>query len=159
LIPLPLRSCHVCPNKPCAFSSTNLFQFLARTVTARRLTKPSEFSNSISNKPTFKKNSAEPAIFSYLSSHEIFLKVGLFEIELENSDGFVNLRAVTVRAKNWNKLVDEKAHGLLGQTWQLRKGKGINAVIEGKVDDYLILDDEVFGETFMYNKFHLLNDE
>lgn len=101
----------------------------------------------------------ESGSFTFLSSHEVIVKVGLFELEIENSDDFLNLRSVLVRGKNWPLLVKEQAHGLLGQTWQVRKGNGINAVIEGKVDDYLILEDEVFGETFMYNKFKLLSSE
>jgi len=85
-----------------------------------------------------------------LSTHEVVLNVGLFEMEVENSDGFLNLRSVVVRTANWKELKDEKAHGLLGQTWNLRKGK---SAIEGKVDDYLIESEDPFGTDFMYNRF------
>ena len=55
-----------------------------------------------------------------------------------------------VRGSNWKELTDEKAHGLLGQTWNLRKGK---SAIEGKVDDYLLMSDDLYGTDFMYNRF------
>ena len=90
------------------------------------------------------------------SSHEVILVAGLFEIELENSDSFINLRTVLVKGSNWKELTQERAHGLLGQTWNLRKGK---SAIEGKVDDYLLESEDVFGVDFMYNRFGVEDDE
>ena len=78
------------------------------------------------------------------------LRAGLFEMEVENSDAFLNLRAVRVSGADWHELKAEKAHGLLGQTWQLRAGK---SAIEGKVHAYLIGSDVLFGTQFMYNRF------
>jgi len=63
---------------------------------------------------------------------------------------------VTPRDGLWGELRAEAAHGLLGQTWELRKGKD---VIEGIVDDYLINDADVFSENFLYNKFSLKKQE
>ena len=87
---------------------------------------------------------------SYNSTHEVTLRAGLFEMEVENSDAFLNLRAVRVSAADWSELKEEKAHGLLGQTWKVRVGK---SAIEGKVDDYLLESEEMFGTDFMYNRF------
>ena len=92
----------------------------------------------------------------YVSTHEVALTIGLFEIEIENSDSFLNLRSALVRAGNWQELVDEKAHGLLGQTWQVRKGK---SAIEGKVDDYMLMSEDLYGSDFMYNRFGVTDEE
>ena len=87
---------------------------------------------------------------SWNSTHEVTLHAGLFELEVENSDEFLNLRSVIVRGGDWKELKAEQAHGLLGQTWKVRKGK---SAIEGKVDDYLLESDDLFGTDFIYNKF------
>ena len=92
----------------------------------------------------------------YLSTHEVTLVAGLFEIEVENSDSFLNLRSAIVRTSKWQQLIDEKAHGLLGQTWNLRKGK---SAIEGKVDDYLLESADLYGSDFMYNRFGVDDEE
>ena len=86
------------------------------------------------------------------TTHEVSLTAGLFELEVENSDAFLNLRSVVVRGGNWKELKEEKAHGLLGQTWKVRKGK---SAIEGKVDDYLLLSEDLFGIDFIYNRFQV----
>ena len=93
---------------------------------------------------------------SFTSTHEVTLAAGLFEIEMENSDEFINLRSVLVKGSNWKELVDEKAHGLLGQTWQVRKGK---SAIEGKVDDYMLMSEDLYGSDFMYNRFSTTDEE
>ena len=92
----------------------------------------------------------------YQSTHEVVLVAGLFEIEIENSDSFLNLRSALVRSSNWQELVDEKAHGLLGQTWEVRTGK---SAIEGKVDDYMLMSDDLYGTDFLYNRFDLTEGE
>jgi len=84
------------------------------------------------------------------STHELTIRSGLFEVVVENNDGFVNLRSVYVSAANWPKLA---AHGLLGQTWQNKRYGGKIKEIEGDVDDYLIEDDNMFGDSFLFNKF------
>jgi len=70
---------------------------------------------------------------------------------IENNDGFVNLRHVSVPSTSWGKLA---SHGLLGQTWQNKRYGGKIKEIEGDVDDYLIEDDDMFGDAFMYNRFN-----
>ena len=92
---------------------------------------------------------------AFTSTHEVTVTAGLFEIELENSDSFINLRTVLVKGSNWKELTQEKAHGLLGQTWNLRKGK---SAIEGKVDDYLLESEDLYGSDFMYNRFGVLDE-
>ena len=84
------------------------------------------------------------------TTHELTIRSGLFELVVENNDGFVNLRSVYVSAANWPKLA---AHGLLGQTWQNKRYGGKIKEIEGDVDDYLVEDDNMFGDNFLYNKF------
>jgi hypothetical protein len=89
---------------------------------------------------------------AYLSSHEVDIRAGLFSLEVENSDSFLNLRSVVVRRDQWMGLQQGRTHGLLGQTWHLRKGQ---SVIEGKVDDYLLESEDLFGTDFVYNRFPL----
>ena len=93
---------------------------------------------------------------AYNSTHEVTLKAGLFEMEVESSDAFLNLRSVRVSGADWSELKEEKAHGLLGQTWQLRKGQ---SAIEGKVDDYLLESEDLFGTDFMYNRFGVVDSQ
>ena len=87
------------------------------------------------------------------STHELYIVASLYQIDIDNSDSFINLRSVAIRADQWTTLRSEAPHGLLGQTWKVR-GKG-EGVIEGKVDDYMIEDDDLFGTQFMYNRFEL----
>ena len=84
------------------------------------------------------------------STHELTIRSGVFELVVESNDGFLNLRSVYVSAANWPKLA---AHGLLGQTWQNKRYGGKIKEIEGDVDDYLIEDDNLFGDNFLFNKF------
>jgi len=83
------------------------------------------------------------------STHEMTVRVGAFAIELENSDEFINLRSVrTLR----NRL---RSHGLLGQTWSTKVHHGKVKAIEGEVDDYLITEDCLFGDSFLFNQYKL----
>ena len=87
------------------------------------------------------------------STHELHIVAGLYQVDVDNSDAFLNLRSVAIRNGDWAAIKREAPHGLLGQTWQLRrKGEG---VIEGRVDDYQIQDDNVIGDSFLMNKFAL----
>lgn len=81
------------------------------------------------------------------NTHQMTLNTGLFEFELENSDNFINI--VTARVTDWRALTHSvKSHGLLGQTWELRKG-----IIQGTVDDYAEASNNLLGHDFLYNKF------
>lgn len=84
------------------------------------------------------------------NTHELTISAGHFNLVVENNDGFVNLRQVSVPAASWSKLA---SHGLLGQTWQNKRYSGKIKEIEGDVDDYLIEDDNIFGDSFLYNRF------
>ena len=86
------------------------------------------------------------------STHELTIIAALYRIDIENSDGFVNLRSVTILPGHWTALTREAPHGLLGQTWRARGGRS-ESVIEGRVDEYMIEDDDLFGTLFAYNKF------
>jgi hypothetical protein len=67
-----------------------------------------------------------------LSSYSVLVRVGNFELQLDNSDRFVNL--VGLRVLNRSAL---SSHGLLGQTWRLptQPGKRVR-YIEGDVEEY-----------------------
>ena len=84
------------------------------------------------------------------NAFELSIHAGHFDLVIENNDGFVNLRSVSVAAASWSKLA---SHGLLGQTWANKRYSGKIKYIEGDVDDYLIEDDNLFGDEFLYNRF------
>ena len=85
-----------------------------------------------------------------ISTHELSITASFYQLELDNSDDFLNLRSLAIRGGQWAALNKEAPHGLLGQTWKVR-GRG-EGVIEGVVDDYMIEDDDLFGTAFMYNR-------
>ena len=76
---------------------------------------------------------------------------GLYSLDVENSDGFVNLVAVTV--SNWQALTRRvQSHGLIGQTWRdYREGREVSA-LEGVIDDYAERSNELWGSGFKFDK-------
>lgn len=86
---------------------------------------------------------------TFNSTHEITLSFGAWTIEVENVDMFVNLRSVRVSSASWSSLA---SHGLLGQTWSNKKYSGSVTAIEGEVDDYMVAENTVFGNSFIFNK-------
>jgi len=93
----------------------------------------------------------ETSAFSFNSTHEITLWFEEWMIEVENSDGFVNLRSVQIIPQLFHNL---SSHGLLGQTWSKKRYSGMISAIEGEIDDYLIDDGSIFGESFVFNKYN-----
>ena len=86
----------------------------------------------------------------YETTHELTVFAGVWFIELENIDGFLNFRSVRVR-QDLNRMT---SHGLLGQTWNTKIYKfGHIKYIEGEVDDYVISDGSLFSNDFVYNQF------
>ena len=86
-----------------------------------------------------------------VSSHELVLSVGRWLVEVENVDGFVNLRSVQLVGGDLSGL---ESHGLLGQTWRrVKGGRGRVREIEGEVDDYVVAEDSLFGSSFVYNRY------
>ena len=86
----------------------------------------------------------------YTSTHEATLMAGPYTIVIENVDGFVNFRSVSVSAESWTRL---QSHGLLGQTWRHQVYGGKVPYIQGEVDDYVVAEDDVFGVSFPYNRY------
>jgi hypothetical protein len=87
-----------------------------------------------------------------LSTHELTFRAGSFIIEVENVDGFVNLRSVSTTVPAGGLT----SHGLLGQTHRRPsvKSTGTLKAIEGEVDDYVIAEDDVMGVEFPFNQFN-----
>ena len=96
------------------------------------------------------------------STHELTLHLPPFHVDVENIDGFVNLRAVSL-FPNWQlpEAAEARPHGLLGQTWSSRQRAGSRFPhIEGDVDDYLLIADDtndptsdLFATAFLYSRF------
>jgi hypothetical protein len=90
---------------------------------------------------------------SYNTTHEITLEVGQFIIDVENNNGFVNLRNVHVPADQWASLAEDGGvHGLLGQTWRSKHYAGKVKEIEGDVDDYVVFGG-LMDSDFVFNRF------
>jgi hypothetical protein len=88
------------------------------------------------------------------STHEVTIKVGPFEIEVENNNEFLNLRSVRVPSSEWHLLSENGGvHGLLGQTWQNKRYSGKIKEIQGDVDDYVIEDNNLFSHDFIHSHF------
>jgi len=85
---------------------------------------------------------------SYNTTHLSSIYIGNWELDFENSDRFVNQR---VRVLQPAKL---RSHGLLGQTWRTETYKNAIKYIAGTVDDYVIRDDGIFGDNFVFNTFN-----
>ena len=94
----------------------------------------------------------------------VSVQVGLWRLQLDSSDWFVNI--AQVQHRDWSALRrQERPHGLLGQTWQ-RRGEGAGAEkrrtssagprdIEGDVDDYVLADRDMWAVPSAYNRFEV----
>lgn len=95
--------------------------------------------------------SLSPPYSSYLnysSPHSLRLEgAGFYSILISNSDQFLNQN---LRVLNWELIA---SHGLLGQTWKKPIKPGQIKEIEGEVDDYLIVDHNLWSDNFVFNQF------
>jgi len=82
------------------------------------------------------------------STHLASVQVGNWDFAFENSDMFVNQR---VRVLDSRAL---RSHGLLGQTWRSATYPNAIKYIQGTVDDYVIRDNDIFGDNFVFNAFN-----
>jgi hypothetical protein len=82
------------------------------------------------------------------SAHRLTIRVSAFELQLENSDRFVNL--VSVRRLPGHSL---HSHGLLGQTWTSPRSAAHEVpCIEGWIDDYVEANNELLGRALLYQR-------
>ena len=84
-----------------------------------------------------------------LSSHALRFSAGNWEVEVDNSDRFVNL--ASVRVLQWSEV--QHSHGLLGQTWRTAEERGEVRgqevrEVEGVVDDYAEHSNQLLGTQF-----------
>jgi hypothetical protein len=82
------------------------------------------------------------------STHLASVSVGNWNFAFENSDMFVNQRVRVIDARQL------RSHGLLGQTWRETTYPNAIKYIQGEVDDYVIRDQELFGDSFVFNAFN-----
>ena len=75
------------------------------------------------------------------------VRAGDWQLELHNSDGFINL--ASVRLLDWSAL---HSHGLLGQTWRRPDAAAALELrdVEGRIDDYLELGGDLLGQDFKF---------
>lgn len=82
------------------------------------------------------------------STHLAAVAVGVWDFAFENSDHFLNQR---VRVTDSRGL---RSHGLLGQTWRETTYPNSIKYVQGVVDDYVIREHDIFGDSFLYNAFN-----
>jgi hypothetical protein len=82
------------------------------------------------------------------STHLASVQVGNWDFAFENSDMFVNQRVRVLDARGL------RSHGLLGQTWRETTYPNAIKYIQGQVDDYVIRDNDIFGDNFVFNTFN-----
>ena len=82
-------------------------------------------------------------------SHSVHVLTPSFELELESSDGFVNLLQLRPRLA----LSELTSHGLLGQTHSQTLHKSPLRYIEGEVDEYALPSNDLLGTEFAYSRF------
>ena len=83
------------------------------------------------------------------SAFAVSVTTAHFAFELTNSDRFIN--QAVILAVPLSQL--EGAHGLLGQTHSAKVYRSPVRYIEGEVDDYTIAEGDLFGSSFLYNRF------
>jgi len=82
-------------------------------------------------------------------SHTLTVSTPLFNFNLDSSDMFINQRLrVNVPLSNL------KTHGLIGQTSRRVTNPGSIKHLEGEVDDYVILSEDLLGSDFLFNQFN-----
>ena len=88
------------------------------------------------------------------STHSVSVASGAWSFVFSNSDGFLN-QQVSVSGD----LSALRSHGLLGQTWREvpashgRSRSQLKDIIEGRVDDYVVREKDVFGDKFKFNAY------
>lgn len=85
----------------------------------------------------------------YVSSHVVMVNTVDFAFTFENSDMFINQGVASHRP-----LSQLTSHGLFGQTHKRTVYPTKVKYIVGDVDDYMVDENDLFGHSFIYNKFH-----
>jgi hypothetical protein len=82
------------------------------------------------------------------STHQVTVNTEQYSFALSNSDFFINQG---LRSKvGLSKL---QSHGLIGQTHSSKTYNTAVKFIEGDVDDYVVADNDIFGNDFPFNQF------
>lgn len=88
-------------------------------------------------------------IVEVVDAYNVVIDTQSFRFYLANSDMFINQG---IRSKVL--LSQLTSHGLLGQTHNSKTYPTALKWIVGRVDDYLIADDDIFGTDFVFNRFN-----
>ena len=86
------------------------------------------------------------------TTHLASVQVANWDFAFENSDLFVNQRVRVLALAGDQKSL--RSHGLLGQTWRDTTYPNAIKHIAGQVDDYVIRDNDIFGDNFVFNAFN-----
>jgi hypothetical protein len=87
------------------------------------------------------------------STHSVSVTTGQWSFVFSNSDGFINQQVAVS-----GELSTLRSHGLLGQTWREvvshgRSRSQLKDIVEGRIDDYVVREKDVFGDNFKFNAY------
>jgi len=85
---------------------------------------------------------------SFNNSHTVQINIAEWTFVYENSDMYVNQRVSVLSPGSL------KSHGLLGQTHRDKMYPNTIKYIQGSVDDYVIREKDLFGDSFVFNMFN-----
>jgi len=103
----------------------------------------------------FQSVSGQSQSIIFLDQYHVQIQLAEVSILFTNSDHFFN-QEVALTSYGQSTL---QTHGLLGQTWRDEEYTlhGIKRVYEGTSADYMIQDENIFGDDFVYNRFEHTN--
>ena len=95
-----------------------------------------------------------------IDRHHLSVLHGVFILTLDSSDHFINIAKVAI--DSWSALIEDvQPHGLLGQSWHRLTGtrRGLDvAEVEGRVDDYVDSNNDIFGINNIHSRFQFKTD-
>lgn len=86
---------------------------------------------------------------SFESTHRVRCQIAEYEFVFDSSDMFIN-QGISMRVP-LDKLT---SHGLIGQTHQSKLYPTAIKYIAGEIDDYLIDERDIWGSSFVFNRFN-----
>ena len=99
-------------------------------------------------------HSSHPSLFVNRTSHRsLIVHAGLYELRLDNQDGYVDF--VSVQVACWECMVGEgglRPEGLLGRTWE-RERQFSAREDDAELARYREQHDDVFGCSYHYDRF------
>jgi len=110
---------------------------------------------SMSLSPAFHSLSIDQSVtLTIVDSHHLTLSTPSFIFSIDSSDDFLNQKIQPT--SSLSRMARDEYHGIIGQT-MMNKIYPRNQVkyLEGIIDDYLITEQNIFGQEFTFNQWKL----